>query len=84
LKFNFKYILKPAFNVSFIRVDSPAYNVGIKKGDKIISINNRKAHNYTIQKITDLFQSEDGKKIKIEVERDGKIIEVIFYLKKII
>ncbi|CAM3698131.1 PDZ domain-containing protein [Flavobacterium gelidilacus] len=83
-KYNYRFILKPIFVVSNIRKNSPAANSGILPDDKIISINNRKAHNYTIQKITDLFQSEDGKKIKIEVERDGKIIEVIFYLKKII
>ncbi len=84
LRFNYKYTLKPAFIVSFIRINSPAYNVDIRKGDKIISINNNKAHTFTLQNLTDLFQSEDGKKIKMEIERDGKIIEKIFYLKKII
>ena len=84
LRFNYKYTLKPAFIVSFIRINSPAYNVDIRKGDKIISINNNKAHTFTLQDLTDLFQSEDGKKIKMEIERDGKIIEKIFYLKKII
>ena len=84
LRVNYKYTLKPAFIVSFIRVDSPAYNADIRKGDKIISINNNKAHTFTLQNITNLFQSEDGKKIKMEVERDGKIIEVVFYLKKLI
>lgn len=82
--YKFKYILKPTYNITHIRKDSPASQVDLKVGDKIISINNKKAYNYTIQKITDLFQSEDGKKIKMEVEREGKIIEVVFYLKKII
>ena len=82
--FKFKYILKPTYNITHIRKDSPASEVDLKVGDKIISINNKRAYNYTIQKITDLFQSEEGKKIKMEVERDGKIIEVVFYLKKII
>lgn len=82
--YKFKYILKPTYNITHIRKDSPASEVDLKEGDKIISINNKRAYNYTIQKITDLFQSEEGKKIKMEVERDGKIIEVVFYLKKII
>jgi C-terminal processing protease CtpA/Prc len=82
--FKLKYVLKPTYKISHIRKNSPASEVDLKVGDKIISINNRKAYNYTIQKITDLFQSEDGKKIKMEVEREGKVIEVVFYLKKII
>lgn len=82
--FRLKYVLKPAYKITKIRKDSPASEVDLKVGDKIISINDKKAYNYTIQKITDLFQSEEGKKIKMEVEREGKIIEVVFYLKKII
>lgn len=66
------------------RKDSPADKAGLKEGDLIVSINNRKAYNYTIQKITDLFQSEEGKKITIEVERDGKILKFKFQLEKIL
>ncbi|MFT5755190.1 MAG: hypothetical protein ACI924_002443 [Flavobacterium sp.] len=83
-KYNYRFILKPIFIVSNIRKNSPAANAGIVPGDKIISINNRKAYNFTIQKINELFQSGEGKKIKIEIEREGKIIEVVFYLKKLI
>lgn len=82
--YKIKFILKPIFVISSIRVKSPASLVNLKVGDKIISINNRNAYSYTIQKITDLFQSDDGKKIKMEVERDGEIIKVEFKLKKII
>lgn len=82
--YKYKYILKSTYEITSIRKYSPAYYVDLKIGDKIISINNKKAHYFTIQKITDLFQSEDGKKIKLQVEREGKIIEVIFYLKKLI
>ncbi|MFC4739257.1 PDZ domain-containing protein [Flavobacterium ponti] len=83
-RYNYKFILKPIFVITNLRENSPAQKAGLLPNDKIVSINNKKAHNYTIQKITDLFQSEDGKKIKMEVEREGKIIEVEFYLKKII
>lgn len=84
LRYNYKFTLKPIFVISNIRKNSPAAIIGLLPDDKIITINNKKAYNLTITKINDLFQSEDGKKIKMEVERDGKIIEVIFYLKKII
>jgi hypothetical protein len=82
--YSYKFILKPIYKIANVRNNSPAQKAGLLPNDKIVSINNKKAHNYTIQKITDLFQSEDGKKIKMEIEREDKIIEVEFYLKKII
>ncbi|WP_338377128.1 aspartyl protease family protein [uncultured Flavobacterium sp.] len=84
LKYNYRFVFQPTYKITHIRENSPAAFVNLKEGDKILSINKKSAYNYTIQKINDLFQSEDGKKIKMEVEREGKIIEVIFYLKKII
>ncbi len=84
LKYNYRFVFQPTYKIAHIRENSPAAFVSLKEGDKILSINKKSAYNYTIQKINDLFQSEDGKKIKMEVEREGKIIEVEFYLKKII
>ncbi len=82
--FSFKFYLKPSFVINSVRLNSPAYLAGVREGDKIVSINKRKAHTFTIQKINDLFQSEEGKRIKLEVEREGKIIEFEFFLKKIL
>lgn len=79
-----KYSFKPLYLIYSVRKNSPAEKVGLKIGDKLNKINGKKAHNFTIQKITDLFQSEEGKKIKLEVERDGKKIEFEFYLEKIL
>ena len=79
-----KYKLKPVFEIYAVRKDSPAYLAGLNVGDKIISINGRKAYNYSIQKITDLFQSEEGKKIKMVIEREGKKKEFEFYLEKVL
>lgn len=80
----FRYILKPSFEIYAVRENSPAYFAGLSVGDKIVSINGKKAYNYTIQKITDLFQSEVGKKIEIVVEREGKKIKTEFYLEKVL
>lgn len=83
-RFNFKYVQKPVYEIYAIRKDSPAYKSGLMIGDKIVNINNRKAYQYSIQKITDLFQSEEGKLITIEVDRKGKILKFKFKLEKIL
>ena len=57
---------------------------GLKEGDKILSINGKKDYAYTIQKITNLFQSEEGKDITIEVERDGQVLKFKFQLEKLL
>ena len=78
------YSLKSVYLVHSVRKNSPAYKSGVQEGDKIIKINGKNAYHFTIQKITDLFQSEEGKKIKLEVQREGEILEFEFYLEKIL
>lgn len=80
----YRYTLKPSFEIYAVRENSPAYFAGLNVGDKIISINGKKAYHYTIQKITDLFQSEEGKKIEIVIERNGKEMDFEFYLEKVL
>ena len=84
VKYSFKYLFKPSFVIFKVRKNSPADKAGIKEGDKLVSLNNKKAYHYTIQTITDLFQSEEGKKIKIEVQREGKLLRFEFELEKIL
>ena len=50
----------------------------------LVSINKQKAYNLDIQKITDLFQSEEGKYITIEVNRNGKLLKFKFQLEKVL
>ncbi|WP_445455012.1 PDZ domain-containing protein [Flavobacterium sp. HNIBRBA15423] len=83
-EFKYKFELKPVFEIYAVRNDSPAYYAGLKIGDKIIKINGKKAFDYSIQKITNLFQSEEGKTIKIEIERNGVKMDFKFKLQKIL
>ena len=84
LKFKQKFELKPIFSIHAIRKDSPAEKAGLQVGDKILKINNKQAHQLTMQWIMDLFQSKDGKWISILVERNGEQIKYKFQLKKIL
>ena len=79
-KFRFNYIFKPGFEVAFVRINSPAYKAGIVKGDKIISVNKRKAINYTLDQLMSIFETNDGQMIELEVEREGQLLTYFLYL----
>ncbi|WP_130734422.1 PDZ domain-containing protein [Flavobacterium sp. J27] len=84
VEYNYKFKLKPVFEIYDVREKSPADIAGLKVGDIIYSINGRKAFDYTIQKMSDLFQSEEGKLIKMEIERKGVRMQFKFILQKIL
>lgn len=79
-----KYVLKPVYEILFVSKNSPAEKAGLKEKDILVSINGKKAGSYTMQKITNLLQSEDGKNITLEVNRAGVILKFKFQLKKIL
>lgn len=82
--FKYKFELKPVFEIASVRPESPAEKTGIKVGDKIIRLNKKPIHKYTIEKISELFSSEEAKWIYIDIERNGLPIAFKFQLKKII
>ena len=81
---DFKYELKPIYEIYAIRENSPGYRAGLREGDLIVKINGRKALNVKIDFFNDLFTSEDGKQITIVVDRKGKILTFKFNLEKIL
>lgn len=83
-RYNYDYKLKPIFQIYAIRKDSPGEKAGLLVGDKILKINNKLASQLSIQNITDLFQSEEGKWITMIVDRAGIRFTVKFQLEKIL
>lgn len=79
--FQYSFVLKPKYSVAGCRKDSPCFVAGIRKDDKILSINKRKAGDFTLQKINDLMKSEDGTKVNFEVERKGEKLNFQLVLK---
>lgn len=79
---SYYYRFKPSFKVDNVVEDSPAYESGILKGDIIVSINNKPAYSYTLNTISELFQSTPGKKVKVIVERFGVPFKFEFTLKQ--
>jgi len=72
------------YTVSQVRKDSPAYWAGIKVMDELVSINNTGATEYDLNEIYKIFQSKEGKKIKIVVNRNGERIKFTIELEKFI
>lgn len=68
---NFEISLKPAYAVVELRAASPAEKAGLQKGDVILNINGKGTDNYSLQQITQLFHGEEGKTMKLVVDRNG-------------
>ncbi len=79
-RFRYNFVLKPKFSVAGCRKDSPCFVAGIRKNDKLIKINNKKVGDLSMQKINDYFKEGNGRKIKLEVERDDHILNFIITL----
>jgi hypothetical protein len=65
-----------------IEPGSPAENLDFHTGDQIVSINFKKAEEYTFDQVTELFKSGNGKTLIIELIRDTKLLVKILKLKK--
>ncbi|PJJ62857.1 aspartyl protease [Chryseobacterium geocarposphaerae] len=78
LQYNF--VLKPIFAIAGVRKDSPAYKAGLKKDDRLISINGKKTADMTMEKILELMKSEEGKTINMQIERNKKEMTLSFDL----
>lgn len=77
---SYKIVLKPAFNIVELRPDSPAERVGLKLGDVIVSVNNKEVHRLKLQDVNAFFRASDGAPIKLQVERNGIIMDFYFKL----
>lgn len=82
--FKYKFELKPMYQISNLRKNSPAANCGLKVGDVIISINKLPTYHYSLQKLNEMFKSEEDKWIYLEIERNKQILKFSFQLQNIL
>lgn len=81
---SYKYFLAPAFVIAELRKGSPAERAGLKIDDVILNVNNKHAHSYSLQEITQLFYREDGKRISMLIVRNGVQMRFQFQLKSLL
>ncbi|HKO77809.1 MAG TPA: PDZ domain-containing protein [Flavobacterium sp.] len=82
--FKYKFQLKPKYEIANIRKKSPAADSGLLVGDVIISINKSPAYRYSLQKLNEMFKSDEDKWIYLEVERNNQILKFAFQLHDIL
>lgn len=72
------------FEISEVRKGSPAAEAGIKAGDQIIYINGLDGDQLQLDYIIGILNSRSGKKIRLQILRDDKIIAKKFRLRDVI
>ena len=79
----YKLALKPAFSIVELRKDSPAERAGLKVGDVILTINGNPTQSLELQDVVQMFYGEEGKRIKLRVDRNGIILFYQFMLESV-
>ncbi|HLX44749.1 MAG TPA: S41 family peptidase [Bryobacteraceae bacterium] len=59
-------------------VGSPAYKAGLRPGDVILEVNDKKTENLNTTEVADLLKGPKGTKVQIKVAREGSDQPVIF------
>lgn len=80
----YEFSLKPIYEISNVRENSPAYLAGIRKGDVIRKLNGELIYRLSLSEIIEMLQSEEGRWVTIEYERKGVTHKTKFQLKKIL
>ena len=81
LDYKYKFTFKPSYKIYKVRVNSPAYNAGLKVGDIVIKIDNKYTFNMEMDEIVGKFYQKENKRINIVIERNNQNYEYFFNLK---
>lgn len=79
-----KFRVLPQMKIIEVQPGSPAFEAGLKKGDILMRVNGKEIHHFTLAELAQLFSSEEGKRIKIKIRRDGEEVVSRFRLEKML
>jgi hypothetical protein len=65
---------QPRLVVEFVSPDSAAEHAGIQAGDEIIRIDGKESSAFSRFEIRQLFRSEEGRTIRVEISRSGETV----------
>jgi len=68
------------FEITDIRENSTAEKSGLKLGDLVISVNGLPSAELDLNSVNGFFNSKPGKRIVLEIERDGVRMKKVFLL----
>ncbi len=77
------FSLVPKYVVADVREGSPAALAGIQQGDEVITVNGNPCYQYKLHQLIELFSSEEGKRITMEIRRAGVVNKTKFFLKSV-
>ncbi len=71
------YLVKEGKKVKVSRVieNSPAWEVGIEKGDSIIAVNGQVIKDYSFEEVIRSLSGEEGTIVELKIDRQGKNLE---------
>ncbi len=73
-----------SFVIANVTEKSPAEEIGIERGDRILLLNGHSAKHYQLNDINALFRTKEGRRINMVLLRDGERLKKVFKLKKVI
>ncbi|MBK5212910.1 MAG: aspartyl protease family protein [Flavobacteriaceae bacterium] len=77
------FSLVPKYVVADVREGSPAALAGIQQGDEVIAVNGKPCYQYELHHLIELFSSEEGKRITMDIRRAGAVTKIKFFLKSV-
>lgn len=80
----FTYSFKNAYQISFVKDNSEAANIGIQKDDILTMINGKFAYEYSLQQIIQKLSDKPGKKVSLQVNRNGNFYDYKLKLKDLL
>lgn len=80
----FTFFLTPMFVVAELREGSPADVAGVMMGDEVMVINGKPFYKWKLAEVNSLFSSKSGRKIVLEISRNGMKLKKRFTLKEVL
>ena len=81
------YAFGPHLNNFFVKsvvIESPAYEAGVRPGDRIIALCKKVSKKWSMEQMSAILKKKEGTKINMVVERDGLFIPIEFKLRDLL